>query len=170
MYVFQLSFFRQLLDLNFKFGHWDGGTQDSGTAFAIAADQDALAHRLLDCADIHFALATRALTPTGALRESARALQLMELAGEAKLFSERMLSAAIIFERANDQPEGSDAWKLAAETWGQLMQEGIFDLDMYGDMNELDDYPMDEVMSPVRDEVSDGIAERREFARNRDYN
>jgi hypothetical protein len=122
---------------------WDGGSQDAATALAIAIDQDALASRLLDCADIHFHLARCALTPTGALRESARALQLMEKAGEAKRFASFMLGCAVTFEKMDwlgkqEDPSTEGDYMvtddLSREAWSTLMAEGIFDMEMYGEL------------------------------------
>jgi hypothetical protein len=152
-----------------------GREQDAATALAVAIDQDALAYRLLDCADIHFQLARCALTPTGALRESARALQLMEKAGEAKRFSNFMLGCAVTFEKMDwlgkqEDPATEGDYMvtddLSREARSTLMAEGIFDMEMYGELPD-DLFGADAM---VRDEVEDGRRERREFARNRDYN
>jgi hypothetical protein len=127
---------------------WDGGSQDAATALAIAIDQDVLASRLLDCADIHFHLARCALTPTGALRESARALQLMEKAGEAKRFANFMLGCAMTFERALGADEGTDDWRAASAAWSDLMADGIFSPDMYEGLEDA----MDELSSMFESE------------------
>lgn len=122
-----------------------GGSQDSATAFAIAADADALATRLMDCADARLSIARGAVwgdnpdalfyNPPAALNQSARALALIEKACETKRFSEFMLGCAVIFERAglgdtslNDDDPNNQA---AQAAWGALMSEGIFDREMY---------------------------------------
>jgi hypothetical protein len=104
---------------------------DRDRCFWIAADQNALAERLLSCAEVHFALANIAMTSVGALREAARALTLMEKAGNAKQFAIRMLDAAIVFERAIlplaelSPDEQADITGAASVTWNKLMADGI---------------------------------------------
>lgn len=111
-----------------------GKERDATTALYIAMDQDALASRLLDCADTHFALARCALTPTGALRESARALQLMECAGEAKRFADYMLDGAVAFECAQAADENSKEWVWASNLRSAFIYDHIFPIEgsMYG--------------------------------------
>jgi hypothetical protein len=124
-----------------------GGSQDAATAFYIAADADALATRLMNCADARLSLARGAVwgdnpdalffNPPAALNQSARALALIEKAGEAKRFSEFMLGCALTFENCDvdgvvDPDTGDDPTMNAAqEVWNTLMSEGIFDRSMY---------------------------------------
>lgn len=162
-------------------GNWLGDSQDSATAFAMAADADALSERLMDCADARLTSARNAVwgdsdalfyNAPAALNQTARALYLIEQASAAKQFSERMLDAAVQFELTMylgglESPEREGDFMVATDdaqiVWGGLMADGIFDSEMYGEWTP-------EVMTRERDEVSDGINERREFARNRDAN
>lgn len=162
MYQIQLQEIRADLDKQLATLAWDdgtrydgnhpilvlGGSQDSATAFMIAADADALASRLMNCADARLAQASAAIWGSNidalyfnvpaALNQSARALYLVEKAGEAKQFSERMLDVALLFERAGylgdlSECEGDYMAALDEHTliWSELMAEGIFSTDMY---------------------------------------
>lgn len=112
--------------------------QDAATALAIAADQDALASRLMDCADARLSLARNAYGahPPTMLNQSARALYLIECAGKAKRQASYMLSCAVTFERALGQPEGSAQHQAACAAWSDLMAEGIFSPAMYEGMED----------------------------------
>lgn len=133
-----------------------GGSQDAATAFAMAADADALATRLMDCADARLSLARGAVwglnpdalyfNPPAALNQSARALLLIEKAGEAKRFSEYMLYCALVFEDAasvthdpNWENDSIAVWifQEASSLWSALMSEGIFSPAMYSEFGDL---------------------------------
>jgi hypothetical protein len=119
-----------------------GGSQDAAFTFAVAADQDALAERLLNCATAHYALAHRALTDAGKLREAARGLELVIYASEARIRANNLLEDAVVFERAADRAyDDVVIMSKARNVWTRLMRDGTLSEELY-------EYGMDDL--PIR--------------------
>lgn len=124
-----------------------GGSEDSAFMFAVAADQDSLANRLLDCAARRYANADRMISSAAKLWQIARGLELIEKATEARMRADSYLNDAIVFETAIDATNQPD-WeqsplaqgqnRAAKESWSRLMSYGILSEDLY-DFSNLPD-------------------------------
>jgi hypothetical protein len=123
MYRIMLRDARITLASMLALGHED---PDAALALCVAIDQDALAKRLLDCADARLSNARYARTPGGALIEANQALALWIKAIDARQFADRMLDAAIVFEAASGSYRKRADVGEATKVWGDLMTEGIF--------------------------------------------